>query len=225
MGVFVGYNESTKAYRIYIPGQRKIELSRDVTFEEDIASQRSRHAESDSDEQETPQQVLDSPSPTIEREFIEEDDSIPSIDPFDSFVPDLVPRDIVEMGQKRKPTWVHQTLQNVECHAAPQGVSWERKRPQIFCCYVSLIKIILDSKPSTYDEVVGQQCWKDAMMEEYESIMKNNVWEIVSRPDEKFVVTSKWIFKIKYSIDKSIMKYKARFVARVFSQKQGGDYD
>ena len=38
-GVFVGYNESAKAYQIYIPGQRKIELSRDVTFKEDIASE------------------------------------------------------------------------------------------------------------------------------------------------------------------------------------------
>jgi hypothetical protein len=34
-GTFVGYNESSKAYRIYIPGQRQIEVSRDVTFEEE----------------------------------------------------------------------------------------------------------------------------------------------------------------------------------------------
>ena len=31
-GIFVGYNETSKAYRIYIPGQRYIEVSRDVTF-------------------------------------------------------------------------------------------------------------------------------------------------------------------------------------------------
>ena len=43
-GIFVGYSESAKVYRIYIPGQRKIELSRDVTFEEDVAYLRSRHA-------------------------------------------------------------------------------------------------------------------------------------------------------------------------------------
>ena len=69
-GVFVGYSESAKAYRIYIPGQRKIELSRDITFE-DIADWRSRHAKSDSDEQEAPQEVLDSPSPAVERESME----------------------------------------------------------------------------------------------------------------------------------------------------------
>jgi hypothetical protein len=33
----VGYSESSKAYRIYIPGQRQIEISRDVVFEEEIA--------------------------------------------------------------------------------------------------------------------------------------------------------------------------------------------
>jgi uncharacterized membrane protein YvbJ len=36
-GTFVGYSESSKAYRIYIPGQRQIEVSGDVTFEEEIA--------------------------------------------------------------------------------------------------------------------------------------------------------------------------------------------
>jgi hypothetical protein len=53
-GVFVGYSESIKAYQIYIPGQRKIELSRCITFEEYIAYRRYKHAKSDSDEQEAP---------------------------------------------------------------------------------------------------------------------------------------------------------------------------
>jgi hypothetical protein len=33
-GTFVGDSETSKAYRIYIPGQRQIEVTRDVTFEE-----------------------------------------------------------------------------------------------------------------------------------------------------------------------------------------------
>jgi hypothetical protein len=36
-GYIRGYNESSKAYRIYIPGQRQIEVSIDVIFEEEIA--------------------------------------------------------------------------------------------------------------------------------------------------------------------------------------------
>jgi hypothetical protein len=39
------------------------------------------------------------------------------------------------------------------------------------------------------------------------------------------VVSSKWPFKIKHVVDGSIEKYKARFVARGFSQKEGIDYE
>ena len=41
------------------------------------------------------------------------------------------------------------------------------------------------------------------MMEEYQSIMKNDVWDVVPRPEGKFVVTSKWIYKIKHEADGS----------------------
>jgi hypothetical protein len=55
------------------------------------------------------------------------------------------------------------------------------------------------------------------MTEEYQSIIKNNVWEIVPRPKIKDVVSSKWLFKIKHVADGSIEEYKERFVARGFS--------
>jgi hypothetical protein len=62
-------------------------------------------------------------------------------------------------------------------------------------------------------------------MEEYHSIMKNDVWDIVLRPEGKFAVTSKWIYKIKHIVDGSIERHKMRFVARGFSQVEGIDYD
>lgn len=63
------------------------------------------------------------------------------------------------------------------------------------------------------------------MDEEYQSIIKNDVWYIVPRPKGKSVVSSKWLFKIKHNVDGSIEKYKARFVAHGFSQKEGIDYE
>ena len=60
---------------------------------------------------------------------------------------------------------------------------------------------------------------------EYESIMENDVWEVVPRPQGKTVVTSKWIYKIQHAADGSMEKYKARFVAHGFSQKEGIYYD
>ena len=38
-------------------------------------------------------------------------------------------------------------------------------------------------------------------------------------------MTSKWIYKIKHATDGNTEKYKARFVARGFSQKEGIDYE
>ena len=63
------------------------------------------------------------------------------------------------------------------------------------------------------------------MHEEYQLIMKNDVLDVVPRPKGKSIVTSKWIDKIKHASDGSIEKYKARFVAHRFSQKEGIDYE
>jgi hypothetical protein len=84
---------------------------------------------------------------------------------------------------------------------------------------------LLDEEPTTFGEAIQKGQWKKAMMKEHQSIMKNEVWEIVPRPKEKSVVTSKWVYKIKHAADGSVDKYKARFMARGFSQKEGEDYD
>ena len=63
------------------------------------------------------------------------------------------------------------------------------------------------------------------MIKEYQSIMKNDVWDVVPRPKGKYVVTSKWIYKIKHVANGIIEKYKERVVARGFSQKEGIDYE
>ena len=55
--------------------------------------------------------------------------------------------------------------------------------------------------------------------------MKNDVWDIILRPKGKSVVTYKWIYKIKHTVDESIERYKMRFVARGFSQVEGIYYE
>ena len=82
-----------------------------------------------------------------------------------------------------------------------------------------------NSSLDLFEEAVKHQVWKDAMHEEYESIMKNDVWDVVPRPKDKAVVTSKWLYKIKHGSDGSVEKFKERFVARGFSEKEGIDYD
>jgi hypothetical protein len=82
-----------------------------------------------------------------------------------------------------------------------------------------------EEEPTCFEESIQRKKWADAMTEEYKSIMKNEVWEIVPRPKNKDVVSYRWLFKIKHAADGSIEKYKERFVARGFSQKEGIGYE
>ena len=45
------------------------------------------------------------------------------------------------------------------------------------------------------------------------------------RPQGKKVVGSRWIYKVKHAADRSVEKYKMRFMAKGFSQKEGIDYE
>jgi hypothetical protein len=92
-GTFVGYIESSKAYRIYIPGQRHIEVSKDVIFEEDIAFRRSRGSQMEIDSETIP-----SPPSIVHRDKV-----IDPVDPVDPIAPVDVPREIA-VGHKR-PAW------------------------------------------------------------------------------------------------------------------------
>jgi hypothetical protein len=72
-------------------------------------------------------------------------------------------------------------------------------------------------RTTTFEFAAQKKEWKEAMTEEHQSIMKKDVWEIMPRPQEKSVVTSKWVYKIKHVVDRSMVEYKERFIARGFS--------
>ena len=61
-GLFVGYSEKSKAYQIYIPGYRQIELTRYITFDEDTTFKNSKKYKEDEEEHETPK-AAESPKP------------------------------------------------------------------------------------------------------------------------------------------------------------------
>eukprot|EP00253_Pinus_taeda_P026086 PITA_26086 len=68
---------------------------------------------------------------------------------------------------------------------------------------------IIQNEPSSFTDAVKHQVCKDVMTKEYESIMKNDVWDVVSKPQDKIVVTSKWLYKIKHAANGSMEKLKA----------------
>ena len=75
----------------------------------------------------------------------------------------------------------------------------------------------VEIEPSSFEEPMRQPLWAYSMVEEYDSIIINNVWEVVPRVAGESMVISKWIYKVKKVADGSVDKHNARFVARGFS--------
>ncbi|GJX01377.1 ribonuclease H-like domain-containing protein [Tanacetum coccineum] len=67
--------------------------------------------------------------------------------------------------------------------------------------------------------------WKQAMCDEYKSLIDNNTWVLVPRPPNVNIVRSMWLYKHKYNVDGSLSRYEARLVANDRSQQQGIDCD
>ena len=62
------------------------------------------------------------------------------------------------------------------------------------------------------------------MEDEHDALQRNHTWSLVPRPPGTNLIGCKWIFKTKQKADGSIDKFKARLVARGFTQQYGIDY-
>ena len=104
-------------------------------------------------------------------------------------------------------------------------MSRQRRSPDRNIGYMALMTEIVDTEPYSFEEEVEKPIWVDAMVEYYEFIMKDNVWEVVLRLTDKSIVGSRWIFKVRHIASRSIKKYTAIFVAKGFSQVEVIDYE
>ncbi|CAN1800959.1 Retrovirus-related Pol polyprotein from transposon TNT 1-94, partial [Linum perenne] len=79
--------------------------------------------------------------------------------------------------------------------------------------------------PKTIEEALKHPKWKQAVIDELEALQKNRTWEMVTLPVGKRTVGCKWVFTVKYKSDGTIERFKARLVARGFTQTYGIDYE
>lgn len=86
-------------------------------------------------------------------------------------------------------------------------------------------------EPRTWTEAISSpeaDHWRAAAAAEIASLNANNTWiprKLSDLPAHANLVDGKWVFKRKLNPDGTINKYKARFVARGFTQRFGIDYD
>ena len=143
-GTFVGYNETSKAYRIYMPGQREVELSHDATFDEDDALRKISNLLIPMKEKEA----------DAGNQGDSQDESLPNVeelmDPFD-------PPPHEPSSSQRKPSWLREALEDVKKHVALRGTFHESKKPNKYQGYLIAMSMIIQFEPCSFKEVVKQQ--------------------------------------------------------------------
>lgn len=84
-----------------------------------------------------------------------------------------------------------------------------------------------DQCESTDDALSGPYAneWKLSMKQEYDALVKQEVWELVPRPDNKKIIGSRWVLKTKYNEDGSVERRKARLVAKGCAQRPGIEFN
>lgn len=84
----------------------------------------------------------------------------------------------------------------------------------------------LCSEEITYQEATEgteKDKWHQAMSNEIQAFKENNAWEIINRNEADRVVQCRWVFKKKLEKDNST-RYRARLVAKGFTQQKGVDF-
>nr|GFB20815.1 hypothetical protein [Tanacetum cinerariifolium] len=71
-------------------------------------------------------------------------------------------------------------------------------------------------EPANVAKALRDDDWVSATQEELDQFSRLNVWRLVPRPEGKFVIKTKWIFKNKKDESSLVIRNKARLVAVVF---------
>jgi hypothetical protein len=82
--------------------------------------------------------------------------------------------------------------------------------------------------PTSFKEAmedVDFESWKSAMNSEMESMYSNKVWDLVDAPNGVKHIGYKWVYKRKRGIDGKVETFKAKLVAKGFTQREGVDYE
>jgi transposase InsO family protein len=217
LGYLVGY-DSTGIYRIYHPKTKKIKVSRDVVFSENVFFGVRRV--NNSDEILSTDNDVDVPDSESESHFEQnEQNEIPAAPIIHDEIATAAEPPVPPVPfTPSVPPHEYGTRSTTGSLKPPN----RRQRRMIARAFKAVLKGNVNWPTSYLDAMSRDDAkqWESAMRKEYDSIMKNNTWKLVPRPKHAKVVKSRWVTRIK---DDNL--YKARFCAKGFTQRWGEDYD
>lgn len=241
--VYLRHADDAKAYRLYNIEGKKIKVSRDVVFFETENADASKcdnlipyfsenydsvnMPENDEPIDVSEGEITQNETPIVasneQQQLLNDNDDAANdtiIHSADDTTDELDETLVGADDERTDPTYATRA-------AIPNNVSPPRTRSNCIPSLLNLHVSFMACEPKTYQQAVASaDCdkWIDAMREEYESLVKNETWKLVERPKDRNVIDNRWVFKIKENTDGLIERYKARLVARGYSQEYGFDY-
>lgn len=209
-GVFVGYSENSKAYRVWYPKCNRVEVARDVVFKK--VSEYVAIDNTDECSENTPKTNIQEQQPLV-NSSVENNKHLYTDESDDGDI-------FEEMTDKSKIVKkVHPESERLlRSHCRLQSVCKQND----YCANIAQFE-----EPTTYTEAItceSAKDWMNAMYEEIGSLEKNETWTLVCKPTDRKVIKNRWVFKVKCKPNGSVDRFKARLVARGFSQVFGIDY-
>uniref|UniRef100_A0AAV1THW8 Integrase catalytic domain-containing protein n=1 Tax=Peronospora matthiolae TaxID=2874970 RepID=A0AAV1THW8_9STRA len=211
-GIFMGYEEASKAYRVYDIEAGQVVISRDITFDESTFDfSMDRPSDDDEDAQ------LD-----LDLLAINEDECVkPST------------RRLASARVKQDPAChkrrssAPETMSDDEEDASVYDQDDDSTPPTFWRASANAMEATDLAEPVTFQDAINgpdQAHWRNAVKAELKSMHILGVFRAAKLPRGQGAIGTKWVFKIKRKADGSVEKYKARLVAKGFKQKYGIDY-
>lgn len=210
--ILVGYPEDIKGYRVYCPITKKVSTSRDVIIMEEVSIPVTENRECN---EESLGSVGDISSGDLEDNVDETYIDKSDVTYIPSEYESVSSSESGESEHDGKPVRLRQKPERYEYlnMCADSNVkAWD--------CWDAN-----DAGDLTVQEaLVGpeKELWLSAIREELKCFSENDAWELVDAPSAGTVVKCKWVLKKKYCNEQ--VRYRARLVAKGFTQRPGVDY-
>ncbi|KAH7460339.1 Retrovirus-related Pol polyprotein from transposon TNT 1-94 [Phytophthora ramorum] len=232
-GLFLGYEQVSKAYRLYDIEAGQVVVSRDVNFDESAFGLSAHTSDEDVDDAALDLDALDLDDNDGPRQMSfkqagkrksrpsGDDDTARRSRPVrhragleEASAPDVSSSRRAEPDEEEK--------------SGDQDEDDDSTPPVFWRASANAVEAAADlSEPTTFQEAVNgpdQVHWRKAIRAELKSMRLRGVFRAAKLPSGQRAIGTKWVFKIKRKADGSIEKYKARLVAKGFKQKYGIDY-
>lgn len=243
-GIFLGYSETSKGYRVWSIDQRKVVISRDIRVIGGM-SEKCNDQSKDSLREIAPRTIeleytLEDKTNSGDEESISLDYATP-VSHVNQPEGDVAPlrrapgRPRIERtGRRGRPKKLYNTVNNQENNEPVAVINDMESEAENNMTNIdselaeaNLITMVTHTENTTLDEAMNSEDreeWMTAIVVEIKNMLRNNVWDIAERPNNKKIIGCRTVLTIKNTdVENKTMK-KARIVAKGCAQRPGIDF-